>query len=246
MTDIIKRIDELISICRSDREHGNSYNSIIFEINNLILELAGRKSELYVNFSQVANNKKINAGMKQEIFIGILNGLKNGLKIHMNVRKYQIFVSSTYKDLSKYRKTVSDEITFRGHFPAGMEDFTACGEDLEKYIKRVIDESDYYVLIIGQRFGSSIPADENVSYTMMEYEYAKLKGMRIIPLIYNGKTTLPESDLDVNKEKFDAFVSQITKTVPQYFKNENELIRKLTKALEAEIKNHPQKGWFRL
>ena len=246
MTEILKRIDELIDICRRDTVYGLDYDAVKFEINNLILELAGRKSELYGNFVGTHNNNNISKGAKQKIFIGILNGLKNGLKIQMNTKKYQVFISSTYLDLINYRKVVSDEITFRGHIPAGMEDFTACGEDLETYIKHVIDESDYYVLIIGQRFGSSIPTDENVSYTMMEYEYAKSKGMRIIPLIYNGKQDLEGNDLNFNKDKFDAFVSKIKTTTPQYFKDENELIRKLTKALESEIKNHPQKGWIRL
>ena len=70
--------------------------------------------------------------------------------------------------------------------------------------------------------------------------------MRIIPFIYNGKQSLNGNDLDVNKEKFDSFVAQISKCVPQYFKDENELARKLTKALDNEMKNHPQKGWIRL
>ena len=178
---------------------------------------------------------------------GLLKGLKAHLQLQMNTNKrYQVFISSTYLDLINYRKVVSDEISFLGHIPAGMEDFTACGENLETYIKQIIDESDYYVLIIGQRFGSSLATDENVSYTMMEYEYAKSRGMRIIPLIYNGEHDLAGNDLAVNKNKFDKFVSQVVKTVPQYFKDENELIRKLTKALDAEIKNHPQKGWIRL
>ena len=80
----------------------------------------------------------------------------------------------------------------------------------------------------------------------MEYEYAKAKDMRIIPFIYNGNQILDGNDLDVNKLKFDKFVNQISKTVPQYFKDENELIRKLTKALENEMRNHPQNGWIRI
>jgi hypothetical protein len=70
--------------------------------------------------------------------------------------------------------------------------------------------------------------------------------MRILPFIYNGTQILDGNDLDVNKDKFDRFVSQISKSVPQYFKDENELARKLTKALDNEMKNHPQKGWIRL
>ena len=50
----------------------------------------------------------------------------------------------------------------------------------------------------------------------------------------------------VKQEKFDNFVSKVSKSVPQYFKDENELIKKLTKAIDNEIKNHPQKGWIRL
>ena len=144
-------------------------------------------------------------------FVGILNGLKNHIRLGTKNRKYQVFISSTYQDLIQYRRAVSDEIAFRGHFSAGMEDFTACGDDLETYIKKVIDESDYYILIIGQRFGTSTEQDENISYTMMEYRYAKSKKMRIIPFIYNGTLTLVGNDMDTNKDKFDKFVEEVNK-----------------------------------
>lgn len=246
MNEILKRLDELISVCERDTISGNRYDSIKYEINTLILELVGRDSELYRNFISVFNAEDLYAGEKQRRFIGILNGLKNVLRLQMNEKKYQIFISSTYIDLIDYRKAVADEITFRGHIPAGMEDFTACGEDLETYIKRVIDQSDYYILILGQRWGSALPENENKSYTMMEYEYAKEKGMRIIPMIYNGKGNLCGNDLEINGEKFEMFKKDVSKTVPQYFVDENELIRKLTKALDVQIKKHPQKGWIRL
>lgn len=244
MNYIHERIDELIKkceLCQTD----STYDEIIYELDELLVSLVGKSHNSYTNFTSIVGAK---ATYSSKCFAlkGVLLGIKNYLEITNNNRKYQIFISSTYKDLISYRHVVSDEIAFRGHIPAGMEDFTACGEDLETYIKHVIDDSDYYVLIIGQRFGSSIPTDENTSYTMMEYEYAKSKGMRIIPFIYSGPQILDGNDLDVNKDKFDRFVSQISKSVPQYFKDENELARKLTKALDNEMKNHPQKGWIRL
>lgn len=244
--ETIKRIDELIQICSCSRAPEWTYKKVICEVEGLIIDVTGQDSPYMQRFTSLINNKNINTIDACEYFIGLLQALKNHIRIGTKNRKYQIFISSTYRDLIDFRKVVSDEITFRGHIPAGMEDFTACGEDLEKYIKRVIDDSDYCVLIIGQRFGSSIPTDENISYTMMEYEYARSKGMRIIPFIYNGKRLLEGNDLDVNKKKLDDFVSQISKSVPQYFEDENELARKLTKALDNEMKNHPQKGWIRL
>lgn len=252
MMSIISRLDELIEQCSKDI-NAVFYEAVKIEIKNLIISIVG-DGEIYSDFERLISQEYsmvLGDGYypegyfsKSRKMIGILQSLKNA--VQMKNKKYQIFISSTYIDLVSYRQVVFDEISFRGHIPAGMEDFTACGEDLETYIKHVIDDSDYYVLIIGQRFGSSIPANENISYTMMEYEYAKTKGMRIIPFIYNGTHVLDGNDLDVNRDKFDKFVSQVSKSVPQYFKDENELARKLTKALDNEMKNHPQRGWIRL
>ena len=249
---VIKRIDDLVSLCTKDVDDV-WYAQVKIEVKNLILQTVGR-GDIYSDFEKIVTEESNMAFVdccttrwcysKCRNMIGVLLSLKNA--IQLQEKKYQIFISSTYKDLINYRRVVADEIAFCGHIPAGMEDFTACGEDLETYIKHVIDESDYYVLIIGQRFGSSIPMDENISYTMMEYEYAKSKGMRIIPFIYNGTHVLDGNDLDVNRDKFDKFVSQVSKSVPQYFKDKNELARKLTKALDNEMKNHPQRGWIRL
>ena len=243
MTYVYQRIDTLIKKCENCQSEF-TYQEIIYEMDELLMSLVGKEHNSYKNFSNIIFSKASYVNQKYSLK-GVLLGIKHLLTIAQSNKKYQVFISSTYRDLIKYRQVVSNEIAFRGHIPAGMEDFTACGEDLETYIKHVIDDSDYYVLIIGQRFGSSVPANENISYTMMEYEYAKSKGMRIIPFIYDGTQPLEGNDLDVNKDKFDRFVSQISKSVPQYFKDENELVRKLTKALDNEMKNHPQKGWIR-
>ena len=243
MQDILKRIQQLIDVC-SKTVYGSTYEEIKYEINNLILDTVG-KGELYSNFLSVANASLLNLDKCRRL-VGVLNGLKNTVSLRMNTKKYQVFISSTYQDLFSYRKAVAEDIVFKGHIAAGMEDFTACGEDLETYIKRVIDESDYYVLIIGQRFGTAIPTDSNMSYTMMEYNYAVSKNKRIIPFIYNGTTPLEGNDLDKNKERFEKFVSKIKGCVPQYFKDVNDLLRKMAKALETEMKNNPQKGWIRL
>ena len=67
--------------------------------------------------------------------------------------------------------------------PAGMELFPATDEDQFEFIKRIIDDCDYYLLIIGGRYGS-VTAD-GISYTELEYEYALKLGLKV-----NGK--MPE------------------------------------------------------
>jgi hypothetical protein len=56
-------------------------------------------------------------------------------------RRYQVFVSSTYKDLRKERAKVTEALLQLDCFPAGMELFPAAGEDSWSLIKQVIDDT---------------------------------------------------------------------------------------------------------
>ena len=84
--------------------------------------------------------------------------------------RYQVFVSSTFTDLRSERARVAKAILDLGHFPAGMEFFPAIGEEQLNYINSIIDLCDYYVLIVGGRYGSLSP--DGISYTEKEYDCA--------------------------------------------------------------------------
>ncbi|MER8405665.1 DUF4062 domain-containing protein [Mesorhizobium sp. M1307] len=88
--------------------------------------------------------------------------------------EYQIFVSSTYADLVDERRSVIESVLNLGHIPVGMEAFQASDDTQWDYIKRRIDDSDYYVLIVAERYGSEL---KGKSYTQMEYEYAVAQGV---------------------------------------------------------------------
>src|SRR5687768_4895989 len=86
--------------------------------------------------------------------------------------KFQVFVSSTYEDLKDERDQVLKAILEMGHIPVGMELFSAADEEQWELIKRQIDDSDYYLVLIAHRYGSR---DGSVSYTEKEYDYAVSK-----------------------------------------------------------------------
>lgn len=69
-------------------------------------------------------------------------------------KRYQVFISSTFEDLKEERQAVSKAVLELNHMPAGMELFPASDDKAWQLIKEVIDASDYYVLIIGGRYGS--------------------------------------------------------------------------------------------
>jgi hypothetical protein len=87
---------------------------------------------------------------------------------------YQVFVSSTFDDLKDERQQVTNTLAKAGYVAAGMELFPATDQQQLEYIKRIIDRSDYYVVIVGGRYGSL--ANNGLSYTENEFDYAHSKG----------------------------------------------------------------------
>lgn len=86
-------------------------------------------------------------------------------------KKFQIFISSTFEDLKLERQAAVEAILKCHHIPAGMELFSAGDESQLEVIRRWIDESDIYVLILGGRYGS-IENKTGLSYTEIEFDYA--------------------------------------------------------------------------
>jgi hypothetical protein len=92
-------------------------------------------------------------------------------------KRYQVFVSSTYTDLKEERWKAIQAVIELDCIPAGMELFPAIDEEQFEFIKKVIDDCDYYILIIGGRYGST--TSEGISYTEKEYDYAVGKRLKV-------------------------------------------------------------------
>src|SRR3954453_20031505 len=97
-------------------------------------------------------------------------------------KRYQVFVSSTYLDLIEARAEVMQALLELDCIPAGMELFPAANDDQWTLIKNVIDDCDYYVVVIAGRYGSL--SAEGISYTEMEYRYALEKSKPIIAFLH--------------------------------------------------------------
>ena len=64
-------------------------------------------------------------------------------------KKFQVFVSSTFRDLVEERREIIQAILELDCIPAGMELFPATNNTAIELIKSVIEQSDYYVVIVG-------------------------------------------------------------------------------------------------
>lgn len=166
-------------------------------------------------------------------------------------KKYQIFISSTYEDLKEERKKVQDTILSMYQFPIGMEMFSAADEEQWEIIRETIDSSDYYVLIIGHRYGSVIENGEyaGISFTQKEFRYALEKKIPVLAfLIDNSVAITPEKmeqDID-KKEKLKQFIEEVKdgRTV-QWWTSKEDLGNKVSIALTKEINRGKRPGWIR-
>ncbi|TOG86024.1 hypothetical protein CGI95_21735, partial [Vibrio parahaemolyticus] len=111
-------------------------------------------------------------------------------------KRYQVFVSSTFADLKEERKLVIQTLMEMDCIPAGMELFPAIDEEQWQFIKSIIDDCDYYLIIVGGRYGSI--ALDGISYTEKEYDYAIEKGMKVIALVHENPDSIPAGNTDQN------------------------------------------------
>jgi hypothetical protein len=128
-----------------------------------------------------------------------------------------------------------------------MEAFVASNESQWDVIKRVIDECDYYILIVGGRYGS-ISAD-GISYTEKEYRYAKKLGIPVLAFVHADPDKIPVGKAERDEKlqsKLDAFRSEVMAEHPiRKWKSPSELGGLVSRSLIREIKINPRPGWIR-
>lgn len=168
-------------------------------------------------------------------------------------KKLQVFVSSTYTDLIEERQAAVEAILDAGHIPAGMELFKA-GKSQMKTIRKWIDESDVYMLILGGRYGS-IEKESGLSYTELEYRYALSKDMPVFAIVLDdsflftkaavkGKDIIFEKD---NIDKYDSFKKYVKINIVKFSQNIDQISSIIHSHLNYILHNHDYNliGWIR-
>lgn len=160
--------------------------------------------------------------------------------------KYQVFVSSTFKDLVDERQEVIQALLELDCIPVGMELFPAADDDQWTLIQRLIDDCDYYILIIGGRYGSL--NDKGISYTQMEYEYAVSKEIPVLSFLHKKPELITIGKSDNNPElqkKLETFKELAQKKVCKYYETSVELGSIVSRSLVKQIKDKPRTGWIK-
>ena len=162
-------------------------------------------------------------------------------------RKYQVFVSSTYEDLKEERQQVIQALLELDCIPSGMELFPAADEEQWSLIKRVIDDCDYYLVIIGGRYGS-IDEASGKSYTQLEYEYTLSKNKPTIAFPHKnpGKIIAEKTEeTDEGRKKLESFRKLVQQRTCKYWESPADLGSVVSRSLIKLTKDKPAIGWVR-
>lgn len=170
------------------------------------------------------------------------------MKNQLIKKKYQVFVSSTYEDLKEERAAVTQCLLDNNCIPVGMEQFPSSNMSQMEYIKKMLDDCDYYILIIGGRYGT--PDEDGIGYTEKEYDYAIKNGIPVMAFIFDQPEKLPFNkceQTDSTREKFSIFRSKVlnSKKLAKFYSNIDDLKANVITAINAAIRDYPAIGWVR-
>lgn len=168
-------------------------------------------------------------------------------------KREQVFVSSTYVDLVQERQKVIQTLLEAECFPVGMEMFPASDDEKWDLIKGVIDDSDYYVLIIGGRYGSedersAVEESKRLSYTEQEYDYAVSVKKPVMAFVHANPKIIPAGKTDENDQKaskLKQFREKVEARMVKSWQTPEELPGHVVTSLMKLRKSHPAVGWVR-
>jgi len=159
---------------------------------------------------------------------------------------YSVFVSSTYEDLREERAAVQKALLQLKCMPIGMEFFGSADEGTWEFIKRQIEDCDYYVVIVAGKYGST--AEDGLSYTEKEYDYAREIKKPVLGFVHGnrGGITRDKTEDDPQKRaKLETFIEKVGKSPVSFFTATDDLATKVTVSFVNLRDERPAVGFIR-
>ena len=133
-----------------------------------------------------------------------------------------------------------------GHIPVGMEMFSAADEEQWNIIKKQIDQSDYYVVVVAHRYGTCDAM--GLSYTEKEYDYAVSQGIPALGFVLDEDIPWSKDKSETDRsilKKLRAFKEKIKSKPVSFWKNGEDLYGRCSIALMKAFNAYPREGWVR-
>jgi len=162
-------------------------------------------------------------------------------------KRYQTFISSTYTDLVDVRRRVLEAVLKLKDFPAGMELFPAADEEAWSLIKNIIDNCDFYILIVAGKYGTLTV--EGISFTEREYNYAMSLGIPVLAFVVKDPNDLRFGDVEHDPEALhflEEFRNRVMREhTVRFWASDTDLVLAIYESLIEARENYDRPGWIR-
>lgn len=162
-------------------------------------------------------------------------------------KRYQVFISTTYPDMQGARQALMLPLLDLGMVPVGMDLHSAESHNLMPVVQRMIDDSDYFVILLGGRYGTLSPL--GLSYTHREYIFAATKRKPVVAFIHDQPLTLPEGAREPSREgqvRRDDYARLLeNKALCHRWRDEQDLQALVARVMPEMMRRHPAIGWVR-
>ena len=160
-------------------------------------------------------------------------------------KRYQVFITTSGKDMQPERMVVSQTLIGMGFFSWGLEQRTPLST---AFARRQIDDCDYVLLLLGSQYGEQ--SVSGVGYMHLEYIYAVTKQKPIIVFMHenpDAREAHLQDEAHVLKEKFKDFRHQLQKEVEQVvtYRTLRDLELAVRSYLPQMLERYPVVGWVR-
>tara|TARA_R110001599_G_C12276626_1_gene662547 strand:- start:6982 stop:7701 length:720 start_codon:yes stop_codon:yes gene_type:complete len=164
------------------------------------------------------------------------------MKVNMHTSHPSAFISSTFVDLYEDRVVVADALKERGLNVNALDIRPASNQSSKHEILTGIRESDFVILLIGDRFGSilkNMTGSDTQSITWWEYSSAFKLGKPVIAYFKNFDSNDPkthddraENEYQIKRKLFERFKKLVTtRHNPAFYSNPYDLSDKIDKSL---------------
>lgn len=161
-------------------------------------------------------------------------------------KRYQVFLSSTFRDLEAERLEVMRALLELDCIPSGMEYFPASNDDQWSFIKDLIDQCDYYIVVVGGRYGSVDAA--GISFTEREYRYAIEREIPVMGFVHADPSTIIQGKSELDPEgqrRLAEFRSLVQTRLCKEWTSAADLGAVVSRSLTQLIRRFPRPGWLR-
>jgi len=130
----------------------------------------------------------------------------------------KVFISSVIGDFESFRQAAKQAVELTGHQTIMSEQFGARAYSSEIACTHEVEQSDIYILIMGERYGSKTP--EDISVTHAEYQTALATNKPVLTFTHNIEMEPEQQAFRLEVENFQQGFNRAGFSTPEELKDE--------------------------